>query len=114
MGQILAIAGTDKEVFKANSTWSASSLKTVVNEVSLTGIIKQGHWSQALTFQRFYIKCIKECNSNFQSGILDKQLWKDIKEMNFSNKGRTAVLDWSSEISRSEIKIIYGHKAAEM
>ena len=114
MGQILAIAGIDKEVFKANSTWSASSLKTVVNEVSLTGVIKQGHWSQALTFQRFYIRCIKECNSNFQSGILDKQLWKDIKEMNFSNKGRTAVLDWSSEISRSEIKIIYGHKAAEM
>ena len=74
LGQVLAMAGINTEVFKAHSTRSASSSKAEVTGVSLTDVIKQGHWSQASTFQRFYRKSIKEYDSNFQSGILNKQL----------------------------------------
>ena len=74
LGQVLAMAGINTEVFKAHSTRAASSSKAEVTGVSLTDIIKQGNWSQASTFQRFYRKSIKEYDSNFQSGILNKQL----------------------------------------
>ena len=73
-GQVLAMAEINTDVFKAHSTGALSSSKTEVTRVSLTDIIKQGHWSQASTFQRFYTKSIKEYDSNFQSGILKKQL----------------------------------------
>ena len=59
LGQVLAMAGFDTEVFKAHSTRSASFSRAEVTGISLTDIIKQGHWSQASTFQRFYRKSIK-------------------------------------------------------
>ena len=62
------------EAFKAHSTRSASSSKAEVTGVPLTNISKQNHWSQASTFQRFYRKSTKEYDSNFQLGILNKQL----------------------------------------
>ena len=74
LGQILAMACINTEVFKAHSTRAASSSKSEVTGISLTDIIKQGQWSQSSTFQRFYRKSIKEYDSNFQSGILNKQL----------------------------------------
>ena len=70
LGQVLAVAGINTEAFKAHSTRSASSSKSEVTGVSLTDIIKQGHWSQTSIFQRFYRKSIKEYDSNFQSGII--------------------------------------------
>ena len=72
LGQVLAMTGINAEVFKAHSTRSASSSKAKVTGVPLADIIKQGHWSQ--TFQKLYRKSIKEYDSNFQSGILNKQL----------------------------------------
>ena len=83
-----------------------SSSKAEVTGLSLTDIIKQGHSSQASTFQRFYRKSIKEYDSNFQSGILNKQLWSEevrVMTSSFSDKGRAAVLDQPVEISHSEI-----------
>ena len=50
----------------------------------------QGHWSQASTFQRFYRKSIWEYDSNFQSGIFNKQLWREeirVMTSRVSNKG---------------------------
>ena len=73
--QVLAMAGIDMEGFHAApSTRSLLSSLAEVTGVSLTDIIKQGHWSQTSTFQKFYRKNAKECDSNFQSGILNKQL----------------------------------------
>ena len=46
LGQVIAIAGINIEVFKMHSTRSASSSKAEVTAVSLVDIIKQGHWSQ--------------------------------------------------------------------
>ena len=77
VGQVLAMAGINTEVFKAHSTRSASSSKAEVTGFSLTDIIKQGHWSQASIFQRFYRKNIKIHDSNFQSENLNKQLWRE-------------------------------------
>ena len=74
LGQVRAMAYIEREVFKAHSNRSASPSKAEVTEISLTNIIKQGQWSQASIFQRFYRKSIKEYDSNFQSGILNKQL----------------------------------------
>ena len=72
--QVIAMVDINIEMFKMRSTRSASSSKAEVTAVFLTDIIKQGHWSQALTFQRFYRKSIKEYDSNFQSGVFNKQL----------------------------------------
>ena len=59
LGQVLAMTGINTEVFKVRSTRAASSSKAEVTGVSLTDIIKQGHWSQASAFQRFYRQSIK-------------------------------------------------------
>ena len=91
LGEVLAMAGINTEVFKAHSTQSASSSKAEVTGVSLTDIIKQGNWSQASTFQRFYKKSIKEYDSNFQASIFNKQLWREevrVMTSSFSDKGR--------------------------
>ena len=77
LGQVLAMTGINTEGFKAHLTRSLSSSKAEITGVYLTDIIKQGNWSQTSTFQRFYRKSIKEYNSNFQSGILNKQLWTE-------------------------------------
>ena len=63
LGQVLAMPGTHKEVFKAHATQSASSSKTEVTGVWLTDTIKQGHWCQVSTFKT--LKNIKEYDSNF-------------------------------------------------
>ena len=105
LGQVLVMAGINTEVFKAHSTQSASSSKVEVTGVSLKDIIKQGHWSQAATFQRFYRKDVKEYDSDFQSRILKKQHWREeikIMTSSFSDKGQAAVLDRLADISRSE------------
>ena len=55
--QVLAMAGIDMEGFHAApSTRSLLSSLAEVTGVSLTDIIKQGHWSQTSTFQKFYRK----------------------------------------------------------
>ena len=73
--QVLAMAGIDMEGFHAaHSLLSSEVLLAEVTGVSLTDIIKQGHWSQTSTFQKFYRKNAKDYDSNFQSGILNKQL----------------------------------------
>ena len=65
LGQVLAMVGINTEVFKAHSIRSASSSKTELTGVSLIDIIKQGHWSQTSTFQKFYRKSIKEYDTLF-------------------------------------------------
>ena len=105
------MAGIDMEGFHAApSTRSLLSSLAEVTGVSLTDIIKQGHWSQTSTFQKFYRKNAKECDSNFQSGILNKQLWREeieamieVMTCSFSYKGRAAVLDRLADISRTGI-----------
>ena len=58
--QVLAMAGIDMEGFHAApSTRSLLSSLAEVTGVSLTDIIKQGHWSQTSTFQKFYRKNAK-------------------------------------------------------
>lgn len=68
-----------------------------VTEASLTVIIKQGHWSQASTFQKFYGNYAKKYDSNFQSGIIIRLagvyftnwnlgLYKGTKRGNFNPK----------------------------
>ena len=74
LGEVLAMTDINTEVFKAHSTRAVPSSKAKVTGVSLTDTIKQGNWSQASTLQRFYRKSIKEYDSNFKSGILNKQL----------------------------------------
>ena len=74
LGKVLVMTSINTEAFKAHSTRSASSSKAEVTGVPLTNISKQNHWSQASTFQRFYRKSTKEYDSNFQLGILNKQL----------------------------------------
>ena len=72
--QVLAMAGIDMEGFHAaHSTRSLLSSLAEVTGVSLTDIIKQGHWSQTSNFQKLCRKNAKEYDSNFQSGILNKQ-----------------------------------------
>ena len=101
LGQVLAMAGIDIEVFKAHSTQSTSSSKAEVSGFSLTDITKQG-----LTFQRFYRKSFKVYDSIFQSGILNKQLLREevkVLTSSFSDKGWASVLDPRAEISRNKI-----------
>ena len=58
--QVLAMAGIDMEGFHAaHSLLSSEVLLAEVTGVSLTDIIKQGHWSQTSTFQKFYRKNAK-------------------------------------------------------
>ena len=93
------------EVFKAHSSQSASSSKAEVTGASVTDIFKEGHRSQVSTFRKIYRKNIKECDSNFQSGILNKQLWTEefrVMSTSFSYNVRAAILDLPTEISRSE------------
>ena len=56
LGQVLAMAGINTEVFKAHSTRAASSSKAEVTGVSLTDIIKQGHWSQTFNLSKILQK----------------------------------------------------------
>ena len=56
LGQVLAMAGINTEVFKAHSTRAASSSKAEVTGVSLTDIIKQGHWPQAFNLSKILHK----------------------------------------------------------
>ena len=70
--------------------------------VSLTDIVKQGHWSKASLFQKFYGKNVTEYDSNFELGILNKQLWREeirVMTSSFTDKGRAAVIDRLTEIS---------------
>ena len=105
------MAGIDMEGFHAaHSLLSSEVLLAEVTGVSLTDIIKQGHWSQTSTFQKFYRKNAKECDSNFQSGILNKQLWREeieamieVMTCSFSYKGRAAVLDPLADVSQTGI-----------
>ena len=105
------MAGIDMEGFHAaHSLLSSEVLLAEVTGVSLTDIIKQGHWSQTSTFQKFYRKNAKECDSNFQSGILNKQLWREeieamieVMTCSFSYKGRVAVLDRLADVSQTGI-----------
>ena len=49
----------------------------------MADIIKQGHWSNATTFLMFYKKNIVDQSSEFQGGILNKELWREeVRVMN--------------------------------
>ena len=72
--QLLSMAGVNTEMFKGHSTRSASTSKAEAIGVSLTDVIKQGHWSNSSTFAKFYKKNIADYHSNFQSGILNNRL----------------------------------------
>ena len=105
--QLLSMTYIDTEVFKGHSTRSASSSMVEVTGVSLTHIIKQGHWFQASAFQIFLRINIKEYASNFQSEFLSKPLWREgirVIASSFSSKRRVAVLDRPVEILQSEIQ----------
>ena len=107
--QLLSMTYIDTEVFKGHSTRSASSSMVEVTGVSLTHIIKQGHWFSNISqaFQIFLRINIKEYASNFQSEFLSKPLWREgirVIASSFSSKRRVAVLDRPVEILRSEIQ----------
>ena len=50
------------------------STKAGVSGVSVSDILKQAHWSEDSTFQKFYMKDILDLSSNFQMVVLDKAL----------------------------------------
>ena len=52
-------SGIDTDIFKAHSTRSAATSKASNVAISLTEIIKQGHWSNSSTFKKFYHKEIR-------------------------------------------------------
>ena len=59
LGEVLAMAGINTEVFKAHSTQSASSSKAEVTGVSLTDIIKQVIGLRLQPFKAFTEKVSK-------------------------------------------------------
>lgn len=75
------MTGINTEVFKVHSIRSASSLNAEV-----TGIMEY----------------VKEHDSNFQLGILSKQLWGKVKTSSLSDKGHTTVLDQIAKILEIE------------
>ena len=72
--QLLNLVGVDTDTLTAHSTRSASTSKASKKGVSLADVLKQGHWSQASTFQKFYHKEPIDASLNFQTAVLSKKL----------------------------------------
>jgi site-specific recombinase XerD len=55
---IMDAAGVDTTTYKAHSTRAASTSKAQLQGLSVEQIVKQGNWTKAKTFQKFYFKHI--------------------------------------------------------
>ena len=53
---VLREAGIDTKIFKGHSTHSASTSKAGLAGFSVTDILEGGSWTNAPTWQRFYIR----------------------------------------------------------
>ena len=53
---VLREAGIDTKIFKGHSTYSASTSKAGLAGFSVTDILEGGSWTNASTWQRFYIR----------------------------------------------------------
>ena len=53
---VLREAGIDTKIFKGHSTHSASTSKAGLAGLSVTDILERGSWTNASTWQRFYIR----------------------------------------------------------
>jgi hypothetical protein len=49
-------ASVDTTTYKAHSTRAASTSKAQMQGLSVEQIVKQGNWTKAKTFQKFYFK----------------------------------------------------------
>ena len=63
--QALEIAGINREISKRHSTCVALSTKAEISGVSVSVTLKQDHWFNVSTFQKFYRKCIMNSSANF-------------------------------------------------
>ena len=70
----LAMVGIDTQIFKGHSTRSASTSKAEASGASICDIMKQGHWSNESTFQRFYRREIIDPSASFQASLLKDML----------------------------------------
>ena len=89
--QILEMPGIDINIFKGYSTRAASSAKADISGVSVSCIMKQGHWSRVSTFQNYYKKDLLDPGANYQTAILDNKLWREeesAKTSGFKRKRR--------------------------
>ena len=64
-------AGVDSKVFKAHSTRGASVSKADSMDLPMEVILKEGRWTNAVTFAQFYKRPIlKDKGSTFQTTVL--------------------------------------------
>lgn len=67
----MAEAGVDSKVFKAHSTRGASVSKADAMDLPTEVILKEGRWTNAVTFARFYKRPIlKDHDSTYQDTVL--------------------------------------------
>ena len=69
--QILIMSGINTDVFKPDSTRSASSSHARLSGLSLSDILKRGSWSNKTTWEKFYNKAILTFEEKFQKAVVN-------------------------------------------
>ena len=67
--QILIMSGINTDIFKPNSTHSASSSHARLSGLSLSDILKRGSTSNETTWERFYNKPIVTFEEKYQKAV---------------------------------------------
>ena len=67
---VLREAGTDTKIFKGHSTRSASTSEAGLAGLSVTDSLEGGSWSNASTWQRFYIRQVESSAEKYQNKVL--------------------------------------------
>ena len=67
--QILIMSGINTDIFKPNSTHSASSSHARLSGLSLSDILKRGSTSYETTWEMFYNKPIMTFEEKFQKAV---------------------------------------------
>ena len=70
--EVLGLVGINTETLTAHSTRSASSSKAKILGVPTKKIPRRGHWSKAITFEKFYNKEILIDDKQFQDNFFGK------------------------------------------
>ena len=69
--QILIMSGINTDVFKPDSTRSASSSHARLSGLSLSDILKRGSWSNKTTWEKFYNKLTLTFEEEFQKAVVN-------------------------------------------
>ena len=73
--QGLELANIDTSIFSGHATRSASSTKAKLSGLSVSDILKRGHWTNESTFQKIYNKSTRsESDERFQKAVLQNKL----------------------------------------